>query len=330
MSIVFLDTKEAKLRMESYFAVSSNTVQFGARADAYFDVGVVQASGFLSFDTLFHFAPFSLEAELAAGVSISAAGVVLLAADLELTLTGPTPWHLYGNAHFAILGIQATAPVDLHIGDDDPPPAQLPAPIDIYGLLQAALADARNWQTLNTPVADSPVRLRAPAADDPAAKAPLLVHPLGSVSVRQRVVPLEFQIRRYGNAPVAGAAYFVADSPAATAPVAGMPDVALECSALQEQFALAQFDNLTDAQKLSAPAFTLERAGMQIGTTAFATAPTLSIAPGGQFEDLPPSVAGLAAGQRAAHVERAISQGAAARASLRARGAKRYFAVTTA
>ena len=329
MSIVFLDTKDAKLRLESYFAVSSNTVQFGARADAFLSIGIVEAKGFLSFDALFHFNPFSLEAQLAAGVAISTADVVLLAADLELTLTGPTPWHLFGQAHFEVLGIQATVPVDLRIGDDDPPPAELPAPVDVYGLLQKSLADPRNWQTLSTPVADSPVRLQAPPSNDTAAKAPLLVHPLGTVSVRQRVVPLEVRIGRFGNAPMGGPAYFVVDTPSVAAPAIGQPDIALEASALKEQFAPAQFNNLTDSQRLSAPAFTLERAGLQIGTMAFATAATLSLAPDDEFEDLPPAGEGLAALQRTKHVERLISLGAAARAGLRTHGAKRYFAATT-
>src|SRR5205807_1958347 len=65
--------------------------------------------------------------------------------------------------------------------------------------LLPALQDPRNWQAVLPGGATLAVTLASPKPLDPDNKA-LRVHPLGVLSVREKVVPLDLTITRYGNA----------------------------------------------------------------------------------------------------------------------------------
>ena len=49
----------ARMRVEGYFAVTSNTAQFGAPAELFFGLDAFSIEGHLAFDALFQFSPFS-------------------------------------------------------------------------------------------------------------------------------------------------------------------------------------------------------------------------------------------------------------------------------
>src|SRR5205823_4121819 len=115
---------------------------------------------------------------------VSFNGQSLLSANLQLTLTGPTPWHLFGHARFELLGFKVEAPVELKFGDERPAP--LPPPVVVFDLVRAALADTRNWSAV-LPDGTVPVATLRPREDGAAG---VVVHPLATVSVRQRVAPL--------------------------------------------------------------------------------------------------------------------------------------------
>jgi hypothetical protein len=87
---------------------------------------------------------------------------------------------------------------------------------------------------------------------------------MGTLNVRENVVPLDFAITRYGNATPADGNYFT------------ISDVQINQQeetkqTFQDYFAMGQFLNLSDADKLSAPSFTEEDAGVTIGSTTVLT-----------------------------------------------------------
>jgi len=267
MALSLVDKKEIRVRLESYLALTSNTAQFGARVEFLLQALGVEAAGWLGFDALFHFAPFELVADLAAAVAVSWNGQQLLAADLLLTLTGPTPWHLIGHARLVILGVPAQVPVELLIGDPAPP--ELPPPVDVLELVRGALGDPRNWAPRLPAGAEAVATLRPLEDPPPAPGGPLpppLLHPLAAVEVRQTVAPLGVDLQRFGSAPVLGDARFE---------LAALPDASGRAPAeadLREQFAMGQFLVLTDDEKLERPAFEPARAGLRLGGEAFAFA----------------------------------------------------------
>ena len=87
--------------IESYFAVTSNIVQFGggSRVDASADfLGVTYtARGWFDFDVLLQFSPFLFIADASAGVGVFAGDRELMGVDLALHLEGPDPWFATGS-----------------------------------------------------------------------------------------------------------------------------------------------------------------------------------------------------------------------------------------
>jgi hypothetical protein len=90
------------------------------------------------------------------------------------------------------------------------------------------------------------------------------VHPLGTLAVRQGVVPLNLQrdIDKFGDAPVAGARRF------------SVSRVAIEganqsTNPVQDDFAPGQFFEMTDDARIASPSFEPMQAGLRIGETAF-------------------------------------------------------------
>ncbi|MFT3903903.1 MAG: hypothetical protein QM727_12070 [Niabella sp.] len=56
--------------MLGYFAVTSNTVQFGARAELYFGFSACNIKGHIGFDALFQFSPFYFIVQVSASLSV--------------------------------------------------------------------------------------------------------------------------------------------------------------------------------------------------------------------------------------------------------------------
>jgi hypothetical protein len=246
------DSDNPRLRFESYLALTSNTVQFGARLDFSYSAAGFTLAGFLGFDALFQFSPFQFIADIGAMVALKRGSSVLMSVSLDISLSGPTPWHVWGKATFKIFFFKVSIHFDHRFGHEEPPP--LPAPIDLLALLAEALGDTRNWSSA-LPRGEHPiVSLR----DDQADQATLRVHPLAELTVRQRVVPLNRRVTKFGNLPLS--------QPTTFRVVAFDSDNAqlhLPSTPLQDAFALAQYQEMSDDEKLSRPAFEAQDAGLR-------------------------------------------------------------------
>ena len=86
-----------KLRLEAYLAITSNTVQFGAHAELSVQAGPVGLAGDLSFDALIHLAPFGLEVDFNAALTLAVSGQRLLGVSVAGHLSGPGPWQTRGT-----------------------------------------------------------------------------------------------------------------------------------------------------------------------------------------------------------------------------------------
>jgi hypothetical protein len=254
LALSLADSDNPRLRFEAYFALTSNTVQFGARFDFSYSAAGFTLAGFLGFDTLFQFDPFEFTADVSAMVALKRGSRVLMGLFLEVTLAGPTPWHIWGKATFKVLFFKVSIRFDHRFGRDAPP--ALPEPIDVLTLLVEALSDRRNWSSA-LPQGEHPiVSLR-----DSATTQALRVHPLAELTVRQRVVPLNRPVTKFGNAPLAGG------TTSFTVTAAGIDNTPLRMPStmLREAFALAQFEELSDEEKLTQPSFATHDAGLQFG-----------------------------------------------------------------
>src|SRR6185295_9637101 len=70
LAITFSNTDSYRLRAECYIAVTSNTLQLGARMDLYVRVGGFSVEGALAIDVLIQFSPFGFIADFLVSVQI--------------------------------------------------------------------------------------------------------------------------------------------------------------------------------------------------------------------------------------------------------------------
>ncbi|MGH4001155.1 MAG: DUF6603 domain-containing protein [Pseudonocardiaceae bacterium] len=251
VAIALASGENPKLRLEAYLALTSNTIQLGARVDLFARAGRFSVAGFLSFDALVTLQPLAFTVDIAAKLAVKVGGRTLLSVSLRLTLSGPQPWRARGRASFSILFFDISFGFDITIGDDAPP--GLPSPVDVAALLLAAFTDTRSWSAQLPAGGAALVTLRAlePGSD-------VLAHPLGTLEVRQRVAPLERTLQRFGSSVPSGARHF-------TIAGATIGRAQAAVSGVQDLFAPAQFQELSDEQKLSLPSFESMPSGAVIG-----------------------------------------------------------------
>jgi len=251
-----------KLRLEAYLALTSNTVQFGARVDVGARAGSFSIGGFMAFDALVTLSPLAFEIDIAAKLAVKAGTHTLLSISLALTLSGPRPWHVHGRASFSILFFDVSFGFDVTIGD--PAPAALPNPVDVAPLLLAALADPRAW-TAQLPAGADVVTLRTLESGQA-----ILAHPLATLQVRQRVAPLDRTLDRFGTSAPSGAKRF-------RITLATVGGVRATLVPLQDRFAPAQFTTMSDDQKLSAPSFEAMTSGAALGADGYTTGAPVTV-----------------------------------------------------
>jgi hypothetical protein len=263
VAIALAQGDNPKLRLEAYLALTSNTVQFGSRVDLAARAGSFSLVGFLSFDALVTLAPLAFAVDIAAKLAVKVGSRTLLAISLALSLSGPRPWHARGRASFSILFFDISFGFDVTIGD----PAQpaLPAPVDVAPLMLAALNDPRAWTAQPLTGGARAVTLRAL---EPGSS--VIADPLSTLQVRQRVAPLDLVLDRFGAAVPSGARRFRISA-------ASIGGVRVTPTPVRDRFAPAQFTNLSDDAKLSAPSFVEMTSGATLGADGYATGAVVNI-----------------------------------------------------
>ena len=249
LSLCILNTSAAMVRIETYFAVTSNTVQVGAQAELRFGFDDFGIEGHLGFDALFQFSPFHFIIEANISLSLHVFGLDLLTVRVDLTLEGPAPWHARGAGHVSLLFFEISADFDVSWGDSAQ--TTLP-PIPIVPRLKAELDKRENWTAALPPGANLLVSLRGGTE----VAAELVMHPIGTVRVSQRLLPLGLALDRLGTQRPS-------DARRCELVVTG-GDLHKTGDA-SEQFAMAQFLDMDDAAKLSRPSFEAGTGGVELG-----------------------------------------------------------------
>jgi len=106
-----------RIRIETYFAVTSNTVQFGAQAEFYAASGSLNVYGFLGFDVLFQFSPFHFVAQIRAGLAFRRRTSTIMGVRVSVRLAGPTPWKAKGSVTIKILFVKLRVRFNAEWGD---------------------------------------------------------------------------------------------------------------------------------------------------------------------------------------------------------------------
>ena len=233
------------LSAEAYFAVTTNSVQFGARLELSDEVAGCGIDGWFSFDALFKWDPvFSFSIHASAGVAVQVFGDTLMGINLDLLLEGPSPWHVHGSASISLFLFSVSLDFDAHWGSAPP---VLPAPSDLGSVLAAALAKPSAWKG-DSPSGENPL-ITVSSGAKKLVSSGQSVHPLGSVTVRQRAVPFDIAVSRFRQKPIQEQTWSIASAELA-------PDVPAALGNVQtDHFPPGEFLTLPEDQQLSRPAF---------------------------------------------------------------------------
>lgn len=261
LAIALADSDNPRLRLETYLALTSNTVQLGAALDAYAKVdtfvGKFSVSANLGFDALIQFQPFELTAALGAQVDIARDDVPVLHAAVHACLTGPTPWHLVGYAEFDFFG-RHRIDVVATIGSPAAPPELRVEAADVLAHVVEAFSKPDAWAALPPRDAD-----RVAGTADQSPSGAIVVHPLGALSARQRLVPFGTYLDRFGAAVLAPTTFTL------TGFRVGSGQSQSQAADLYDDFSPGQFKALTDDERVARPAFESMRSGGHVAVAAF-------------------------------------------------------------
>jgi hypothetical protein len=248
IAINYINEPNARIRVMNYFAVTSNTAQLGAHAELFFGFGGFSVQGHMGFDALIQFSPFHFIIEVSASVALKAFGVGVFSISLRFSLEGTNPWRARGTGSISLFFFDISADFDITWGEERN--TTLP-PIDVMPILKAEFEKIENWRALLPASNNLLVSLRKlePAADT------LVLHPVGVLRISQKAIPLDLPIDKVGNQKTSDAKQLRVN---VTSTGLG------KRSDAQEQFAIAQFQNMEDASKLSRPAYEPQHGGLEL------------------------------------------------------------------
>ncbi len=249
-----------RISCQTYQALTSNSLQFGARAELYINVGVY-VRGWMGFDALLIFSPFGFEVDFTAGLEIGVGDIQLAGISFDGSLSGTTPWRVRGTATISLLFFEVSVHPDVKFGSEDQ--ATIPA-TDPWPPLLAALKDPRNWAALPSAGTVAVTTLALPAGTTAT-----VIDPAGRMTWKETVAPLDRTLTRFGSgAPPAPVKFTVDQVIVGTSPATAAP--------IRDFFAAAQFEELTDQEKLSRPSFELMQAGLEIASATVKAGPSIS------------------------------------------------------
>jgi len=248
IAIDLINESFARIHSEGYFAVTTNTVQFGAHSSFFFGFSACSVEGSSGFDALIQLSPFHFIAEISTQFSVKVFGAGVYGVGIDVSLEGPTPWHVHGTASLSFFFFSIDIGIDFTWGDN--PNTTLP-PVAVMPILTGELQKNTNWKAKLPANTKLLVTLRQL---DPS-EAALVLHPAGNLQVSQRTIPLDLQLDKVGSQKPSDANEFSLD-------VSGA--VLTKTRNLTEPFSPSQFRKFDDATKLSQPAFVPQDSGVEL------------------------------------------------------------------
>jgi hypothetical protein len=171
--------------------------------------------------------------------------------DIRGSLEGPLPFRARGEGSISLLFFSISANFDVTWGEDRD--TSLP-PIAVMPLFKAEFEKAESWRALLPPSNNLLVSLRKLAPEETA----LVLHPVGVLRISQRRLPLGLTLDTVGNQVPSDV-----NRLSVTVAAGGLA----KTGDAIEQFAPAQFQTMSDADKLSRPAFGPEPGGLDLSAS---------------------------------------------------------------
>ena len=248
ISVSILNTSFARIIVQGYFAVTSNSVQFGASVELFFGLDAFKIEGHLAFDALFRFSPFYFIITISASLSVKVFGIGLFSVSMRGSLEGPAPWRVEGTGSISLLFFDIDVDFSHTWGEEED--TTLP-PIAVMTLLADEYQKLEHWRAELGDQRQLSVTLRSFEQTS----ADLILHPVGTLNVSQRAVPLGVTLDKVGNQAPSDANHF--ELTLDTVGISKHHDI-------DESFARGQYFEETNNGLLSAPAFEPMQGGVSL------------------------------------------------------------------
>lgn len=246
-----LDYDILKMSLEAYFAITSNTVQFGTDFQMRIGWDKFGISGYAGFNALFQFHPFKFVVDMSAGLAVKVGSCTICSISLYFELGGPAQWHAKGTASFWVLFIKIKVSFNLTWGkkqiDDNR------SRIDVLPLYTNAFNDRNNWKFISTDLVDNMVSMVELDKND------FVLQPSESIEFNQSVVPFETKMDCYGEDIVNDYNIMVLDDVL-------VGETHVEHNKVKNFFAPSLIKKLSEDKKLSLPSYKKMYSGFRIRT----------------------------------------------------------------
>ena len=145
IAIDIINESYARIHADGYFAVTTNTVQFGTHASYFFGFSALSVEGSSGFDALIQFSPFHFIAEISTEFCVKVFGVGVWGVGIDVQVSGPTPWHVHGTASLSFFFFSIDIGIDFTWGDA--PNTTLP-PVAVMPIISGEMAKTTNWKAV--------------------------------------------------------------------------------------------------------------------------------------------------------------------------------------
>lgn len=243
-----------RVTLSLYLAITTNTVQAGARIDFLYKVSKFKIVGELGMDVLFQLSPFHLDACMRASLSVRCGGTDLMSVRVDLHLVGPNPWIARGTGHFKVLFTTFKVDFEKRFGEEAT--NTLPD-IEVLPPLLAELDRPENWHS-ELGAATSALIIQRPPDAPGQGGSTLVVDPAGRLGIGQRILPLDTDFSLFGTSRPTDATRV-----SVKAIRVGGAEIT-EFDPIFGDFAPAAFREMSDKDKLAAPAYESRPSGAQL------------------------------------------------------------------
>lgn len=247
-----LDYDILKMSLEAYFAITSNTVQFGTDFQMKIGWDKFGITGYAGFNALFQFHPFMFVVDMSAGLAVKVGSCTICSISLDFELGGPAQWHAKGTASFWVLFIKIKVSFSLTWGkkqvDDNR------SRIDVLPLYTDAFNDRNNWKFISTDLVDNMVSMVEFDRND------FVMQPSESIMFTQSAVPFYKKMECYGEGTVNDCNFLAIKE----ITIGGRT---VEYDAEMNSFAPSLVKRLSEKEKLSYPSYEDMHSGFRIKAT---------------------------------------------------------------
>ncbi len=240
---IIIRSGNPEITASCYFAITSNTVQFGIAGLFVFKKWGVGIRGELSFDALFQLSPFRFETALHFLLAASWKGYDFASIEVDGSFSGPSPWHITGSLKLKVWIFSKTVSLDETWGDGDDSSLER---VDVLPLLAEDLQNFSSWEAVEDAVGLGVSLRKDPRESEN--KTVLIIHPQQAVTVSQRTLPLDTKIDRFAGRKPSGADKF-------SVVMKDKKGNSISSEIIQQHFASAQFIDLTEEEQLNLPPY---------------------------------------------------------------------------